>query len=372
MTPACPLCNHRHLSPVAIDLEGSVTSDNRYLEHRVSNFWCNACGLVFIAEADRLDHSRFYQEGYRFLSLSDEAEPVSPDSVKYTDRLVRLFSPFLKTREAGTLLDIGAGKGNFEEALHRSFPSLVISALEPSRAYHSLKMKTFLREVRNSFFSSRDFDGKVFDFVGLIGVLEHVPSPTAFLIDVGHVMNEQSTLFLEVPNFKNNKADLLTADHFSKFTEECMSNLLSASGFTVIHKNTGPMVPMQFVARKSGRGEIEPFDVAPYVEQAAVYLKRAISEGKKLGGRNVALYGQGLVADYLVGTGIIDKDSVTCVIDDNYLYQGTRWKESVPIISFEEFQRGHDTRDIFLAMNDCYHHAVTPRIPRGYHVWGTL
>jgi hypothetical protein len=211
----------------------------------------------------------------------------------------------------------------------------------------------------------------MFDFISLIGVLEHVPSPGEFLIDVARIMNKESILFLEVPNFKNNKADLLTADHLSKFTEECLHNLLAVSGFEVIGKNTEPVVPMQFVVKKTSKGKIRRFDVSPYVEQATSYLQKAISEGRRLSGREMALYGQGLLGDYLLGAGILTSSDLKCVIDDNHLYHSTKWRGLVPIVSFEEFRRKYNTPDIFLAMNDCYHAAVISRIPPGYHVWGT-
>ncbi|GAB1465755.1 hypothetical protein MASR2M54_12550 [Aliarcobacter cryaerophilus] len=91
-------------------------------------------------------------------------------------------------------------------------------ALEPSKAYKQLRTKSFLQEKYNNFFNSNDFV-KQFDYISLIGVLEHVPNPKEFLIDIKNIMHEDSYILIEVPNFENNKSDLLTVDHLSKFTE---------------------------------------------------------------------------------------------------------------------------------------------------------
>lgn len=370
----CAICGSRFYQKIDLELAGSASSDNRYINHPIVHHYCMECGYIFIDAEVRLNLTSFYRDAYRFLTDSEEIEPVSSqddNDMKYSNHLVSLFSDYLNNENNKTFFDIGAGKGNFIDAIHNRFPDIKIYALEPSKAYNMLRNKTFVVKHYNTFFDVNDFSGIQFDYVSLIGVLEHILDPWVFLNDVRKIMKDNAYLFIEVPNFKKNKSDLLTVDHISKFTDESITNLFNVTGFNIAKKNISNSVPMQFVVQKAPQKEKMMIDSAPIVSNAVGYLIKAIQSASEISFSDIALYGQGLIADYLVGAGILKLSNIRCVIDDNYLYQGKKWKDSVNIVSFEKFEDRYKITNIFLAMNDCYHQKVLQKLT-GYTVFGAI
>jgi hypothetical protein len=91
------------------------------------------------------------------------------------------------------------------------------------------------------------------------------------------------------------------------------------------------------------------------IETAEEYLSSALNDANLLKHTKIAVYGQSLILDYLLSLNIFNFDNISCIIDDNKLYQGTKYKNKLDIVSLENFKNNHDTAQVFLAMNDCYH-----------------
>lgn len=341
-----------------------VTSDNKVIDTPLSHSYCSNCGFVFIDFDKRVNYEKFYTDEYEFL-LDGEVEPTLDDG-KYSDSLVEFYQEFLENDSNKTFFDIGAGKGNFIQAVENKYEKLQKYALEPSKAYEQLKTKSFLKEKYNNFFNSNNFSLK-FDYISLIGVLEHVPNPKEFLIDIKKIMHENSYILIEVPNFENNKSDLLTIDHLSKFTEDSILNLFKICGMKILKKRVSNSVPMQFILKKSNDKNIKinSLDDFNYIDSAISYLTKIDNDIENIKNEKIAVYGQGLVLDYLIGVHRIKIENIKCIIDDNSLYQGKKYKNKIPILSFEDFLNediSNNIQTIFLAMNDCYHHKVINKL----------
>ena len=366
----CQICENS-VKRINFKIEKCVTSDTRVINTPLSHSYCLNCGFVFIDFDKRVDYEKFYKDEYEFL-LDGEVEPSLNDG-KYSDSLVEFYQEFLENSSDKTFFDIGAGKGNFIQAVENKYNKLQKYALEPSKSYEILKTKNFLKEKYNSFFNSKDFTLK-FDYISLIGVLEHVPNPKEFLLDIKSIMNEDSYILIEVPNFENNKSDLLTVDHLSKFTENSILNLFNICGINVIKKRVSNSVPMQFILKKSNdhNSSINSLNNFDYINNAINYLKKIENDISNIENDKIVVYGQGLVLDYLIGINKINIENIVCVIDDNPLYQGKKYKNKINILSFDEFKisnLSNKTKKIFLAMNDCYHHKVNYKLD-GFEVIG--
>ncbi|RXJ90599.1 hypothetical protein CRV01_05450 [Arcobacter sp. CECT 8983] len=359
----CQICNG-FVKKIDFQIMKCVTSDTKVINTPLNHSYCSNCGFVFIDFDKRVDYEKFYKDDYEFL-LDGEVEPTIDDG-KYSDSLVEFYQEFLENDSSKTFFDIGAGKGNFIQAVENRYEEIKKYALEPSKSYEQLKTKSFLQEKYNNFFNSSDFI-KQFDYISLIGVLEHVPNPKKFLIDIKNIMHEDTYILIEVPNFENNKSDLLTIDHLSKFTENSILNLFNVCSMKVIKKKVSNSVPMQFILKKISNDNIKinslnDFD---YINHAISYLKKIENDICNIKNDKIVIYGQGLVLDYLIGVGKINIKNIVCIIDDNSLYQGKKYKNKIDILSFAEFKTSNllnETKKIFLAMNDCYHHKVSCKL----------
>jgi len=360
----CPVCSSSSLDIADISLDGSVTSDGRYIGQPAMNVYCGHCGYIFVHEQNRPAYEEFYARDYNFLMQSESLETVnmtSAQKIRNSEYLAGFFSEFVQNIDDRTLFDIGSGKGNFLDAFNQHFPKVGIYAMEPSGAYEVLRTKSFLKKHYNAFFEADGFSGQQFDYISLIGVLEHVADTVSFLKSISRIMHSGSCLLLQVPNFRNNKYDLLVLDHLSKFTPESIRNVFSAAGFKVVKESVQQTVSMEYVVVKYPDCRIMPFQVAPDVAYAAGFLKTVIRNAARIDSE-FAIYGQGIVAQYLLGCGIFRREQIKAVIDDNHLCYGHLWNGFVMIVGFEEFESKHRTDVIFLAMNPCYHRRVMQRL----------
>lgn len=351
----------------AFKTEGSVSSDSIYQPFSIHLTTCDHCGNTYIIQDAimRENLRMFYQQEYVFLLGTEAEEPceiTEQAALPYSESLVTFLLPHIDDIIHKRILDVGAGKGNFLNALHNKFPQIEKHAIEPSSAaFNRLSKLSFLKSCQNAFFTPSLYKER-FDLLSLIGVLEHVFSPVEFLRDIKKVLrNPDSLVLAEVPNFTNNKSDLLTFDHLFKYTESSFENIVNLSGFSIVARRVDPKrVPMQFIVKSDTVRPVETSSGIKPFSDAHVYVKYAISEAKKTSARKIAVYGQGLMLPYFLGTGVLEHENVRYIIDDNPLYQGSLYQGKIPIVSLDEFSDSphYGIEAIFLAMSDCYHEAV--------------
>lgn len=373
-TDTCPLCLTAAATAIASSLNGSVTSDYRYFGFALTYKHCAHCGYIYRDRDDRIDNASYYENDYELALDTEESERMIFDGEgsTYSDYLVSFLAACVRQPQGKTCLDIGAGKGNFVSSLHRAFPEMGISAIEPSRSYQVLQNKKYLRHAYNAFFSSRDFSGEHFDYINMSEVLEHVMAPLQFLTEVKSIMKDDGLLMISVPNVENDRYDFLSPDHISRFTPASLNNLMNVAGFEVLRSDVLPRsASMLIVVKKSPARPVNKNHSTDSINAALTLIERAIADAKRISSEKVVFYGQGLIITYLLGCGIVSPGNITCIIDDNTMYQGKKWKRFVDIISLDVFLAlKKDVGNIFLAMNECYHQQVIAKIPKGFFIFG--
>lgn len=366
----CEVC-HSDMQLFAQDFKSAVTSDCKFVNSDIPYLYCRQCGCICIDPRQRIDYTKFYASDYKLYLQSDEVEPVFQGQGA-SQCSVDFLSELIPDDHEKTFFDIGAGKGNILEAFHQRFPSLSYYALEPSAAYKKLIQKDFLTETYSDFYNAQNFHERSFDFISIVCVLEHVSSPKMFLDDIKKVMHDDSILLVEVPNFEVNKYDLLTIDHFSKFTSAALINLFNVCGLEVLKQDKSKGLYMRFAVKKnmSKRNEqaLET-NIESYLNQSNKTIVHAISDIQSVNSQKVAMYGQSSILTYIIGTKEISSHQISCIIDDNTLYQGLKFQGNINIVSFDVFNSTYEAKTIFLSMNDCYHQFVLPKL-EGYNVIG--
>ena len=173
-----------------------------------------------------------YYESQAYISHSNTQKGIVPFlytmvqkwSLKNKTNLINSFS-----NHKGTLLDIGAGTGNFCETSKQN--SWEVYGVEPSEKAREIaaKKNIFLHQ------SIEDFKGQQFDVVTLWHVLEHLPDLENTITAIQKLLKPNGVLIVAVPNYnsfdaKHYKGFWAAYDvprHLWHFSQNSMSQLFS-------------------------------------------------------------------------------------------------------------------------------------------------
>lgn len=147
------------------------------------------------------------------------------------------------------VLDIGAGSGILARALNQSGLKLQIDGIEPNKHAATLAEKYY----RNMYVGYahefyHEVSGNHYDIVVLADVIEHVPDPYVFLLDLLSHLNDKTSIILSVPNvafganrlallkgsFEYVDSGLLERTHLRFFTRDTLSSLFSSLNLSVV------------------------------------------------------------------------------------------------------------------------------------------
>ncbi len=153
---------------------------------------CLACGAVFDSPRPALENI------VAFYSLPGQYnEWVAAGTER--DRLwKRRLGKMRKRAKAGSLLDIGAGIGQFLHHARSLFSP--VKGTEVSRSAIDLAKEKFAIDLIPGTAETIDFGGERFDNITLFHVLEHVPDPRALLKVCRDLLVPGGMLFIAVPN----------------------------------------------------------------------------------------------------------------------------------------------------------------------------
>jgi SAM-dependent methyltransferase len=191
----CPLCKVN--DNLVLGIRGNreyFGADHKTEPHIFTNVvQCKGCGFIYtnpmIFGIEHLERSHYNDpEKYQ----RDEEGKISK---MFKERL-KYISQFKKGK---TLLDIGAGKGEFlYEALNGGWE---VNGIEPSPEFCRFAKEKFGLKIINGVLGENDgFENQKFDLVTLNHVLEHVDDPLNLLKLILKYLNKDGILFIEVPN----------------------------------------------------------------------------------------------------------------------------------------------------------------------------
>ena len=110
-----------------------------------------------------------------------------------------------------------------------------------------------------------------------------------------------------------------------------------------------------------------------YIQAVQNVVENYVGGSKKFGELSIVeisnLFSDKILKKYILGSKALKLKNISCIIDDNHLYHGKLWNNLIPIISFQDFKKIYKTKNIFLAMSDCYHKKVFKKL-FDYRVYG--
>lgn len=113
---------------------------------------------------------------------------------------------FDQNQGIGSILDIGAGTGDFLKVLKEK--GWQVYGMEPNKNAVKLASEKGI-ELKSTL---DDFNGKQFDVITLWHVLEHIPNLNETILKLSNLVKPNGTLIIAVPNFKS-----FDAKHYGKF-----------------------------------------------------------------------------------------------------------------------------------------------------------
>lgn len=220
---------------------------------------CRTCGYVFDNPRPTLGELiTFYSKKEKYDSWLRE---LGPRDRLWKRRLKKLHS----TRRPGSLLDVGAGIGQFLSAAKASYRE--VYGTEVSASAVAIAKQKYGLDLFHGSVEELAQQGKRFSNITLFHVLEHVPDPRAMLKTCHSLLEDGGCLVIAVPNelaslrgFKkrlsgklrkeHNRGLLglprLTLDgsiqeiHLSHFTPSVLRRLVQATGFSVVANTLDP------------------------------------------------------------------------------------------------------------------------------------
>ncbi len=165
----------------------------------------------------------------------------------------------LKCPKEAVVLDIGCGSSAIGYALKEAgFTNLFAVEIDEEARKNALPI---YQEVKHSI---EDFQGKTFDLVLLLDVIEHLPNPEEFLKSVAKMLNPGGVLLLSVPNvahwsvripllfgfFNYTDRAILDKTHLQFFTRRRLTKILHDVGSLKITHLGATIEPAEFVLPK--------------------------------------------------------------------------------------------------------------------------
>jgi 2-polyprenyl-3-methyl-5-hydroxy-6-metoxy-1,4-benzoquinol methylase len=247
MGHACDLCGSRQIETlVHLDSGRALRSDRVVVASRLHKLRCAACGLVQDAGRD----ASFREDGY--YRCEYEAGGAFQEHVFYTPQgpvaRSQLLAEWLGSAAAGEpwrsarrALEVGAGAGHLLERLAALHAQVHFEGLEPGAQAAALARARGLAVRRGT---PADDAAEPVDLVYGVAVLEHVPSPTAFLRDLRARLRPGGWLLLCQPTQDVPSYDVLFVDHLHHFGSAHLAAYARKTGFRELDAAVGhPWMP---------------------------------------------------------------------------------------------------------------------------------
>ena len=282
---------------------------------------CMHCGIIQLMEPDPL--SITYAEDY---TSSNYQKPIG----EFDEKRQRLLN-FIEGAGVGAgakVLEIGCYDGSLMNTMAGKFGYNVYGCDPCGPAQEMAKWNN---KVVPALFNPGSYIGRKFDMVVFRNVLEHVPSPLVFLMQVGQVVTSKGQIVLEVPDGEfrvcNGILGSIVPQHAFYFGPDTLKNLLQHAGFGDVRIEGGGGGLLAWAIKGAKQRSVH--NDIPAVYKCAVAGTRwnnlkTHEVRKKLGKTegDIWLYGANTCTTELLVADAVPKERIAGVIDDDRLKLG--------------------------------------------------
>ncbi|MAU13602.1 MAG: hypothetical protein CL607_27545 [Anaerolineaceae bacterium] len=247
---SCNLCGYR-------DTEPFCPANGRGLVK------CKNCGLVYVGQQpDAEELYALYGETYFH---NDESGEVGyTDYIKDETNIRRTvngrFDHIEKFVTSGRLLDVGCAMGFFiDEASKRGWQ---VEGMDVSHFAVQYVKERFGHKAYQGSLKTLDLEEGAYDLVTMFDVIEHVPDPKGYMVEVGKLLKSGGIFELATPDVDSIPAKLtgkrwigykLSEEHVYYFSVNTLRQMLDYAGFDVVHvRHIGKYVTLRLFLDRLG------------------------------------------------------------------------------------------------------------------------
>jgi SAM-dependent methyltransferase len=314
---------------------------------------CEQCGFAF---ADDIPEQADFDAYYRELSKWEYQHRGGRESAVDESRLRTVAADIVRHIPGlgARVLEIGCSTGRMlgllQEQGYRN-----VWGVDPSPACAALAQELYGVRVLTETVSSLAKSGEKFDFLIMVGVLEHIRDLEGALATMRQLLRPNSRIYLDVPDatqfadWPDAPYQQFSMEHINFFSGVSLANLMRTHGFEpifsekVLRQYTDvtvmPSVHAVFEDRGVPAGEVFRDDeseerLRDYITDSRVVDHRIRELIDRTAGQRepILVWGVGTHTQRLLATGGLDKVNVCAFVDSNPKYHGKRLHD-IPIVS---------------------------------------
>jgi SAM-dependent methyltransferase len=318
----CDLCASTESSLLPVhDYSRAMWSDSRLAERPLRKLVCGACGLVRDGHAFAADAlAQHYGEAYRLNAEDDACEHQFLRDGRWIPRTAAIAQWMLEALAAApapvaSIFEVGAGQGLLLRRFGDAFPGATLAGCEPNREA-AARGRTHGLDLTVG--DDRSITGR-HDLVVASFVLEHVPSPTAFLQRLTAHLTPGGRIVVALPMQDVESHDVYFADHLHHFATSHVEWVGNRAGLRqrVCIKSPWFAPNASVHVFEADRVELAVRYVAPAaIASAVARWEPVFAACRALPPRRYALFGAGEFAGLLHCYGELDRQNLVAVFDD--------------------------------------------------------
>jgi 2-polyprenyl-3-methyl-5-hydroxy-6-metoxy-1,4-benzoquinol methylase len=345
-TRPCPVCGSEK-SELLLSYRFAAISDALPLDH-YDLVICSECGCGY---ADDIPPQSRFDRYYRELSKYEYQHRGGLASSFDTQRFradVDLMAPFIPSA-ASRILEIGCATGGLlAELRNRGF--LKVTGMDPSPGCVQAARELYHLDVFAGTISDIPNHPHKYDFVILIGVVEHLRDAGAALSTLRQLLSPGGRLFVGVPDasrlphVRNAPFQLFSVEHITYFSARSLQNLLATQGFDLVHTSqvivntsattTDPLLSEIFEMAERPLPIVRDDQTEPALRQ---YIRTSLALAESR--RPIIVWGTGAHTLRLLATSRLGEANVRFYVDSNPHYHG-KDLNGVPVRAPSDIQ-GH-------------------------------
>ncbi|MDI6717448.1 MAG: class I SAM-dependent methyltransferase [Patescibacteria group bacterium] len=224
----CPICDSKNIKNVILK--------------EYTGYKCLNCEVEFVwPQPTKEELSKIYQDGY-YKSWGVEGNKNDEVRLMKIATSKKYLKAVKKYKEKGKLLDIGCAFGYLLEAAEES--GFDIYGVELSRFSSDFAQKKFVSKIFNGELKEAKFPENNFDVIVMSDLLEHIPKPVEFLIEVKRIIKKDGVIVIITPDTDSFSRKILRPDnwfhykleHLFYYNKKSLSNLLNKFDFSLLNK----------------------------------------------------------------------------------------------------------------------------------------
>jgi 2-polyprenyl-3-methyl-5-hydroxy-6-metoxy-1,4-benzoquinol methylase len=344
-------------------------SDTRLASRLLRKHVCSGCGLVRDGNSfsgdDLVEH---YREAYKLNAADDVSEHQffrNGKAIPRSEAMAAWMAGALASSDNGrsvlSVYEVGAGRGTLLARFAAIYPDATFAGCEVNEAAAAAaRAKGMAVASGDETALAGEYDLIVASFV-----LEHVPSPVAFLRQLAAHLTPRGRIVIAQPMQDVESHDIYFVDHLHHFTTTHVEWVANAAGLTQVAIASSPWFAANASVHVLERGDVPPSLSHRYphaIDDAIRRWEAIFARCRALPKGRYALFGGSEFSGLLRCYGHLDRLELTMVLDD----VPQRYPHGVfglPVRALDAVEDEELARldAVILAMNPTYHAVISRR-----------